>query len=331
MEDQLIRAKGAGDDKLTNPHALHLRRRYGRTYYQVSEDPRASLDELHTSPISALSFRQFRPDTFYWQLTVLLRKAGIALCSLWFRRSPAFQLAALLFVLFVAYSAQVRVLPYMSPSEFDAVLANHAEAAYTSALHARLHATLAGIALRSRKRGRRNGLFELDGRIHFGNAIRFVGDALYNYNSVGRTTRVVAGRRFSIHVHVITHVPGRSNSPLRLHPRRARWNHVYSRAVIRLLHVVLRCHHGDPPAADCLLHNLLCGRLAEERAGQESRARDDELVLALAARRSCRGNRSRDMEQVRRRSKGCRDTQGDFRTLFAHVAEGLPCCCWQEL
>ena len=72
----------------------------------------------------------------------------------------------------------------MSPSEFDSVLASHAESAYTSAVHARLHATLAGIALRSRKRGRRNGLFELDGRIHLGNAIRFLGDALYNYNTV---------------------------------------------------------------------------------------------------------------------------------------------------
>lgn len=53
MEDQLIRAKGAGDDKLTNPHAYHLRKRFGRTYYQ------------------------FRPDLFFWQLCVILRKAAI--------------------------------------------------------------------------------------------------------------------------------------------------------------------------------------------------------------------------------------------------------------
>lgn len=35
MEDQLLRAKGGGDDRLTNPNAYHLRRRYARTYYQV--------------------------------------------------------------------------------------------------------------------------------------------------------------------------------------------------------------------------------------------------------------------------------------------------------
>jgi hypothetical protein len=84
MEDQLLRAKGVGEDRLTNPNAFHLRQRFGRTYYQ------------------------FRPDTFYWQLCVLLRKASIALCNLFFRRSANFQLSALLLVLFVAYAAQVR-------------------------------------------------------------------------------------------------------------------------------------------------------------------------------------------------------------------------------
>jgi hypothetical protein len=83
MEDQLLRAKGGGDDRLSNPHALHLRKRFGRTYYQ------------------------FRPDFFFWALAVILRKACIALVNLFFRRSSAFQLAALLLVMFLAYAAQV--------------------------------------------------------------------------------------------------------------------------------------------------------------------------------------------------------------------------------
>jgi len=33
MEDQILRAKGMGDDPLTNPHALDVRRTFGRIYY----------------------------------------------------------------------------------------------------------------------------------------------------------------------------------------------------------------------------------------------------------------------------------------------------------
>jgi hypothetical protein len=34
MEDQLLRAKCVGNDRLTNPHAYDLRKRYARSYYQ---------------------------------------------------------------------------------------------------------------------------------------------------------------------------------------------------------------------------------------------------------------------------------------------------------
>ena len=58
MEDQLIRARGGGDDKLSNPHALHLRQRYGRTYYQVSRQfvPAAPSFRRHLSypPVTAV-------------------------------------------------------------------------------------------------------------------------------------------------------------------------------------------------------------------------------------------------------------------------------------
>ena len=57
MEDQLLRAKGVGDDRLTNPHGYEFRRRYSRSYYQ------------------------FKPDCFFWILFILFRKFCIAATS----------------------------------------------------------------------------------------------------------------------------------------------------------------------------------------------------------------------------------------------------------
>ena len=54
MEDQLLRAKGAGSDRLTNPHAYELRKSFSRVYYQ------------------------FKPDYVFWSLAILLRKFFIA-------------------------------------------------------------------------------------------------------------------------------------------------------------------------------------------------------------------------------------------------------------
>lgn len=38
MTDQILRAKGSGLDRLTNPVAYDFRRRYGRSYYQFRPD-----------------------------------------------------------------------------------------------------------------------------------------------------------------------------------------------------------------------------------------------------------------------------------------------------
>ena len=38
MTDQLLRAKGSGLDRLTNPVAYEFRRKYGRSYYQFKPD-----------------------------------------------------------------------------------------------------------------------------------------------------------------------------------------------------------------------------------------------------------------------------------------------------
>jgi hypothetical protein len=50
MLDQLLRAKGTGDDRLSNPKAFELRITYGRNWFQ------------------------FKPDRCYWILVILLRK-----------------------------------------------------------------------------------------------------------------------------------------------------------------------------------------------------------------------------------------------------------------
>ena len=83
IEDQLLRAKGVGNDRLTNPNAYELRRMFSRVYYQ------------------------YKPDYYFWTLAVILRKFFIAFVSLMFAKNASFQLAACLLVMFIAYAFQV--------------------------------------------------------------------------------------------------------------------------------------------------------------------------------------------------------------------------------
>jgi len=131
MEDQLLRAKRVGDDRLTNPNALEFRRRFSRAYYQ------------------------FKPECFLWVLVILLRKFLIAISSLIFNTNQNFQMAAMLLVLFLAYAMQVRFFPYMGPKNFDEVLKQHEEAVrQCNPLHLRLAATLSGIQARGKRQSR---------------------------------------------------------------------------------------------------------------------------------------------------------------------------------
>ena len=159
MEDQLLRAKGAGHDRLTNPHAYDLRKRFSRVYFQ------------------------FKPDFVFWSLVILLRKFCIALVSLMFNRNASFQLAACIIVLFMAYTFHVRYNPYMSPADGEKVTREHVEASYTSIVHAKLRTRLAGIESRSRKRAHRNVLSP-EGKIDPGALLGVLGGWLFNYNTV---------------------------------------------------------------------------------------------------------------------------------------------------
>ena len=67
-------------------------------------------------------------------------------------------MAACLMVLSAALAAHLRAMPYMSPGSYDNVLRAHAESSFSSAIHARIRASIAGIETRGRKKVHRNML-----------------------------------------------------------------------------------------------------------------------------------------------------------------------------
>ena len=101
-EDQILRASGLGDSTATNPRAFHIRVRYHKMYYY------------------------YKPGKSYWMLVILARKVAIAFCSLIFRTNPGFMLASIVLILFIAFSLQTRHSPFMSSSQKQLVLAEHA-------------------------------------------------------------------------------------------------------------------------------------------------------------------------------------------------------------
>jgi hypothetical protein len=109
--------------------------------------------------------------------------ASQAFVSLMFARNAAFQLAACLFVLFVAFTAQAFVQPYMPPSSYDDVLRAHEAAALTSTLHARLRRKLAAVEARGRKRTRAN-IMTPTGKIDAKALLGVLMLGLFNYNTV---------------------------------------------------------------------------------------------------------------------------------------------------
>jgi len=97
-EDQLLRAKGLGDTRETNPNCYDFRKRYHKLYYY------------------------FKPGKQYWIFYIILRKFWIAFAALIFRSNPTFQLAFILLILFVSYAMQVRNKPYMSKVEARSIV-----------------------------------------------------------------------------------------------------------------------------------------------------------------------------------------------------------------
>jgi hypothetical protein len=97
MEDQLLRAKNTGNDRMTNPHAYNLRKTFGRTYYQ------------------------FKPDAYGWILAILIRKTLICAAIVGLNHNPGFQMSGIMIVLILAFGLQLRVQPYMGAADHEQV------------------------------------------------------------------------------------------------------------------------------------------------------------------------------------------------------------------
>ena len=119
-QDQLLRALNTGDTKETGKMAYDFRRKYATLYYR------------------------FKPRVYFWVLVILGRKLLLAFTALMFQKTPGFQLAMALLVIFTGYALQVKHSPYMSPSEKVKVLDWHDNLAkHGDDLHGKLATELA--------------------------------------------------------------------------------------------------------------------------------------------------------------------------------------------
>jgi hypothetical protein len=95
--DQQLRAKGDGNNQFTNP-VYRVRMRYKKIY----ED--------------------FKPDFYYWRITLMARKFCLAGTTLYFNRSPMFQASTAIGILFIAYILQARFKPYLERASISNAL-----------------------------------------------------------------------------------------------------------------------------------------------------------------------------------------------------------------
>jgi hypothetical protein len=163
-EDQLLRAKGTGLDRLTNPHALDFRRKFGRSYFQ------------------------FKPKWYLWVLVIISRKFCIATVAVIFSNSVGFQMASCLMIMFLAYTLQVQVRPYMASDDYEGELKLFRDAvAAQDPVALRLKATLDAIESRGRKRTPAKSIAAIlgaGGKIDRRALMRAVGSWVFNYNTV---------------------------------------------------------------------------------------------------------------------------------------------------
>lgn len=126
----------------------------------------------------------FKPNYFWWSMTVLARKFLIATTAVMFSSDVAFQMAACLLILFLAYVLQTRFNPFMSYNDYELVILQNETAAKWSPINARLHATIKHIEFKGRKRARSNNIIVKDGQINKQAVFRATADWIFNYNTV---------------------------------------------------------------------------------------------------------------------------------------------------
>jgi len=98
-------------------------------------------------------YQFFKPGKWYWILVLFARKFALAITSLMFATVPSYQLAMSLLVLFIGYTLQTKHEPYMSPSDHQLVLEEHAIKARYSDMHAQIEAQHRDQMRRNRTRG----------------------------------------------------------------------------------------------------------------------------------------------------------------------------------
>jgi hypothetical protein len=159
-EDQLLRAMGTGDTRVTNPRTYAFRKRYHKMYYH------------------------FKPTSHAWILCIIARKFMIAFVALMFRKNAAFQLAVALLVLFISYAAQVRVMPYMSMSDRVQVLKHNENEASAGNMHAiTVQQTLNQVAEIMKKRARSSRMSVANTK-RGTSAVANIKSFVFNYNTV---------------------------------------------------------------------------------------------------------------------------------------------------
>jgi hypothetical protein len=93
-----------------------------------------------------------------------MRKLFVAFVCVVFNSNGSFQMAAITIVILCAYGLHLVSKPYMFVGNYEEVLRLHNEAAFTSSLHARLRASIAGIESRGKKKVHKN-LLTYDGKV----------------------------------------------------------------------------------------------------------------------------------------------------------------------
>ena len=114
--DQLLRAHELGETRSDAVDSIELRPRKCRSRTKATYDIRKKYHKL---------YYHFKPGKVYWMMNILIRKIGIAVFALLFRRNVAFMLSCCLLLLFACYVLQVRHKPYMSSVERDSVKEDH--------------------------------------------------------------------------------------------------------------------------------------------------------------------------------------------------------------
>jgi hypothetical protein len=156
--DQLLRAQGLGDDRLSNPRFYGFRKRYQKLY------------------------GSFKPSNYLGELAIIWRKFSIAIASLFFRTTPSYQLAVVLLILFIAFSIHTGRQPYLDHASKHAVLDDHMLKAQTEqGMHRAISEEMRQV---KRKNMKATTMHRFDSRRLVANKLDATVLSMFSYNTV---------------------------------------------------------------------------------------------------------------------------------------------------